>query len=265
MRQSTASAPSSAACWKAAWKAPGEGAAVSGRAPLPRQRLPELGGRQLAAVLELLVAEADGQRHDDDVVLLDELVGQVAGAVGDDVDAGHARSLPRWTPGRDAGPAGGVVAARGAALGDEAHRAARPDGRTERRVPLAARRSVVRRPRSAADGSGAEGEARGGDDRGPTRSPRRRRSGRRRGGPTTVDPPSWFDTTRLDTTTPTTGWTPRPRAGSAVPTSHGRPGARTTGGRRRGPARRPPVGDRQRQGEAAHAERDGPARGPERC
>ena len=38
MRQRTASAPSSAACWKAAWKAPGEGAAVAGRSPLPRQR-----------------------------------------------------------------------------------------------------------------------------------------------------------------------------------------------------------------------------------
>ena len=38
VRQSTASAPSSAACWKAAWKAPGEGAAVWGRSPLPRQR-----------------------------------------------------------------------------------------------------------------------------------------------------------------------------------------------------------------------------------
>jgi hypothetical protein len=28
-------------------------------------------------------------------VLLDELVGQVAGTVGHDVDAGHAASLPR--------------------------------------------------------------------------------------------------------------------------------------------------------------------------
>ncbi len=38
VRQRTPSAPSSAACWKAAWKAPGEGAAVWGRSPLPRQR-----------------------------------------------------------------------------------------------------------------------------------------------------------------------------------------------------------------------------------
>src|SRR5580698_3169554 len=38
VRQRTASAPSSAACWKAAWNAPGEGAAVEGRSPLPRQR-----------------------------------------------------------------------------------------------------------------------------------------------------------------------------------------------------------------------------------
>src|SRR5580704_14458796 len=38
VRQRTASAPSSAACWKAAWNAPGEGAAVWGRSPLPRQR-----------------------------------------------------------------------------------------------------------------------------------------------------------------------------------------------------------------------------------
>ena len=37
-RQRTESAPSSAACWKAAMKAPGAGAAVSGRAPLPLVR-----------------------------------------------------------------------------------------------------------------------------------------------------------------------------------------------------------------------------------
>jgi len=57
--------------------------------------LPELGRAQLAAVLELLLAEADGEGHDEDVVLLDELIAQITGAVGDDVDAGHPASLPR--------------------------------------------------------------------------------------------------------------------------------------------------------------------------
>ena len=57
-------------------------------APAPAA-LPELRRGELAAVLELLFAEADGQRYHDDVVLLHELVGQVARTIGHDVDTGH--------------------------------------------------------------------------------------------------------------------------------------------------------------------------------
>ena len=90
VRQSTASAPSSAACWKAAMNVPGGGAAVSGSVTLALATAPELVGRQLAAVLELLGAEANGQGHDDDVVLLDQILGEVTGAVGHDPHTGHA-------------------------------------------------------------------------------------------------------------------------------------------------------------------------------
>ena len=72
----------------------GGGGGRRGQIALAAAALPELGRGELAPVFELLVAEADGQRHHDDVVLLHELVGQVAGTVGDDVDAGH-ESLPR--------------------------------------------------------------------------------------------------------------------------------------------------------------------------
>ena len=89
------------------------------RGQLRRRRAagPELGGRQLLAVDELLVAEADAQRHDLDAPALGELVGQVAGAVGDDADrryvlssrVGHAtvRRLPAvWRSGDDLGRVG---------------------------------------------------------------------------------------------------------------------------------------------------------------
>ena len=42
--------------------------------------------RELDAVDELLVAEADRQRHDLDAVAVDHVLRQVAGAVGDDAD-----------------------------------------------------------------------------------------------------------------------------------------------------------------------------------
>ena len=119
VRQRTASAPSSAACWKAAWNAPGEGAAVCGQVALAAAALPELGRGELAPVLELLVAEADGQRHHDDVVLLDELVGQVAGTVGDDVDAGHAR-VCHGGGGAAAGGAGAQRRGAGRSVSEEA-------------------------------------------------------------------------------------------------------------------------------------------------
>ena len=59
------------------------------RRQLRRRRAagPELVGGQLLAVDELLVAEADAERHDLDAPALGELGGQVAGAVGDDADA----------------------------------------------------------------------------------------------------------------------------------------------------------------------------------
>ena len=209
-RHSTASAPSSAACWKAAWNAPGEGAAVSGRAPLPRQRSQNSAGAELAAVLELLVAEADGQRHHDDVVLLDELVGQVAGAVGHDVDAGHAGSLPRGQPAR-----AGRTAASGAAGGRRRGRRGGPTGR---------RRGGRRRVVAAAqpDHDGAEGEP-AGHDRADHPGEQPERAGR----PREVRHHEHDDAHRDG------GHDHAPRA---APTSRGRPGARTTGGRRPGPA-----------------------------
>ena len=76
-------------------KAPGEGAAVSGRAPFALATAPEFLGGELPPVLELLDAESNCQRHDDEVVLLDQIVGQVTGAVGHDPHTGHGSSLPR--------------------------------------------------------------------------------------------------------------------------------------------------------------------------
>src|SRR5579884_304782 len=57
----------------------------AGSAPLP-----ELGGGQVAPVDQLLVAEADGEGDDVDAELADQVVGEVAGAVGDYPDSGHA-------------------------------------------------------------------------------------------------------------------------------------------------------------------------------
>jgi hypothetical protein len=56
---------------------------------------PELLGAERASVFELLGAESNRQGHDDDVVLLDQIVGQVTGAVGHDPYTGHGWSLPR--------------------------------------------------------------------------------------------------------------------------------------------------------------------------
>ena len=63
---------------------------------------PELAGRQLDAVDQLLVAEADRQGDDPDAVRDDHLLGEVAGGIGDDADAHGAASL-----------LGGVVRAAG--------------------------------------------------------------------------------------------------------------------------------------------------------
>src|ERR1700722_7825546 len=107
--------------------------------------LPELGRGELAAVLELLVAEADRQRHDDDVVLLDELVGQVAGTVGDDVDAGHARVC-------HGGEAGPREAARRAWAARRRKRA--PAARTPRLVGTMRRAGSRRAARPGGRGRG---------------------------------------------------------------------------------------------------------------
>src|SRR6202034_1835521 len=66
-----------------------------GEGTLALAATPELLGAQLASVFELLVAEANGQGYDDDVVLLDQIFGEITGAVGHDPDTGHRRSLPR--------------------------------------------------------------------------------------------------------------------------------------------------------------------------
>ena len=64
---------------------------MAGRSPLPRQRSQNSAGVSWRRSSSSSSPKRIGQRHHDDVVLLDELVGQVAGTVGDDVDAGHAR------------------------------------------------------------------------------------------------------------------------------------------------------------------------------
>ena len=88
LMQTTASAPASAASRNAASNAPGDGAAVSGSWLGLGQPPVELADAEVDAVGELLVAEADRERHDGDVELVGLVLGQVAGAVGDDAD-GH--------------------------------------------------------------------------------------------------------------------------------------------------------------------------------
>ena len=84
LMHTTASAP--ACCWRrnAASNVPGAGAAVSGSTRRRGELRVEVVDAELAAVVELLVAEADRERHDLDAVLRDLLVGEVAAAVGDD-------------------------------------------------------------------------------------------------------------------------------------------------------------------------------------
>ena len=68
--------------------APGDGAAVSGSCSDSVEPAVELADAEVDPVGELLVAEPDRQRHDGDVELVGLVLGQVAGAVGDDAD-GH--------------------------------------------------------------------------------------------------------------------------------------------------------------------------------
>ena len=143
----------------------GGGGGGLGQVALAAAALPELGRRELAPVLELLGAEADGQRHHDDVVLLDELVGQVAGTVGDDVDAGHAGSLA--TEGRAAGRLGGAgqFGRVGGPSGSAARwtrraRASRPGGSPGGAGPASGRADVVG---LAPGGHGTGGPIRHGD------------------------------------------------------------------------------------------------------
>ena len=138
VRQSTASAPSSAACWKAAMKMPGCGSGRLGQVALALAAAPELLGRELAPVLELLGAESNRQGNHDQVVLFDQIVGEVTGAVGHDPHTGHehgvchgdARHRPaleakRWrATSRPEAPvsAGGRSRARGPTSEDDGHR-----------------------------------------------------------------------------------------------------------------------------------------------
>src|SRR5207248_6061741 len=55
---------------------------------------PELIGGQIPPIEELGVAEADGERHDGDVVTLGQVRRQIAGAVGDDLDPAHGSLAP---------------------------------------------------------------------------------------------------------------------------------------------------------------------------
>ena len=143
---------------------------MCGQVALAVAALPELGRRQLAAVLELLAPEADGQRHHDDVVLLDELVGQVAGTVGDDVDAGHARVCHGGARGGAPRPAG----AEGRRV-TRSVRAARADvpGRGAGRRPAATMPDGRRRAGSAPgpDAAGRAGAAGAGRTGGTRRRP----------------------------------------------------------------------------------------------
>ncbi len=95
VRQSTASAPSVGGALERLDEHAGRGSGSPGQIALALAPVPELVGRQLAAVLELLGAETDGERHHQDVVLLDQVLGEVTGAVGHNPDTGHATSLPR--------------------------------------------------------------------------------------------------------------------------------------------------------------------------
>ena len=50
----------------------------------------ELGGVQIDPIGQLVLAEADGEGHDRDAVGVDDVLGQVARAVGDEADASHS-------------------------------------------------------------------------------------------------------------------------------------------------------------------------------
>ena len=96
-----------------------------------RAARPELGRREVAAVDELLVADADRQRHDLDPELVGDALREIAGGVGDDADAHDGGSVrgqrrpARATPAspqrqRDAGerpPPTVAAAAPGASAG----------------------------------------------------------------------------------------------------------------------------------------------------
>ena len=94
LMQSTPSYPWSAAASKAAWKAPGDGAEVSGRTVALGAPGPELVGREGGAVGELLGSETDGERDHGDVLLPGQLGREVTCAIGYHPDPGH-RCPPR--------------------------------------------------------------------------------------------------------------------------------------------------------------------------
>ena len=93
--QITVSKPA-AACFEGSWKRPGAGGEVSGRGGVAGGFAVEGDRPRLEPVDVLLVTEADVEGDDLDAVALDEVVGQVAGAVGDDADGhGGVRLLGR--------------------------------------------------------------------------------------------------------------------------------------------------------------------------
>ena len=87
--QSTPSYPSAAAARKASWKAPGDGADVSGSTSVAARARPELVGREGGAVDELLGAEPDGERNDGHVPLRRQFRREITRAIGYHPNPGH--------------------------------------------------------------------------------------------------------------------------------------------------------------------------------
>ena len=253
MRQSTASAPSSAACWKAAWKAPGEGAAVSGRSPLPRQR-----SQNSAGVSWRRSSSSSSPKR-----MVSGTTMTLCSLTSWSVRS-QALSVTMWTPGMQgvchgAGPSRrGGRARPGGGRGRHARVAPggtrRPSrvlatGPPGRRAVGGAGAASWRRPEP--DHDGAEGEAAG-----DARSRRPGPGGRR----------CW--STPRGSTPPARRrpWARRPRRrgqrGPRRPVGQAPEPLAEDGERQQGGHG---VGDRQRQGEAAHAEGVDQQRGPARC
>ena len=128
------SVPSAARRSKAAWNAPGDGAAVSGRRAADAQRFQNSAVDRSTPSVNSSVAEADGERDDVDAVLFEQRLRQVARAVGDDADRCHVPPSAR-----------DCHAARAPSRPSREPRAAAP--RTSRRRPRSLHASRAARPR----------------------------------------------------------------------------------------------------------------------